>query len=340
MSAKTTQDRLISHATSPESIDAIVAKAGKRIQQQGDKPGFTVAEQLELLHQLTQFDFGRYILQNQGVNGYWTHYMVMHPHFGRKTGTNNRGEAFTELESFLLNKLPIMLATQQRMDVFLNENQLAVKNGAKLACIPCGMMGELLYLDLSLINDIELIGIDYDADTFNDARLLAEQQGLSSHIKFRQEDAWQLTARDEFDLISSSGLTLYEPDDDRVTALYGEFYKALKSGGKLVTSFVTYPPTQTDQCEWDFSHVNQQDVLRQKTLFVDIIQMNCQYCRSSSQTKAQLEAVGFVDIKFIYDDAKIFPTVWRIKNFSSRVMEYFYSYTMEDSQALGLSLNA
>ena len=313
MSAQIEQDKLITHATSPEAIDAIVAQARERIKQQGDKPGFTVAEQLELLYQLTQFDFGRYILQNQGVNGYWTHYMVMHPRFGRKTGVNNRGEPFTELESFLLNKMPILLATQQRMDFFLQENQTSVKNGAKLACIPCGMMGELLYLDYSGISDIELIGIDYDADTFNDARMLAEQQGLPPYVTFQQQDAWQLTACAEFDLISSSGLTLYEPDDDRVTALYGEFYQALKPGGKLVTSFVTYPPTQTDQCEWDFSHVNQQDALRQKTLFVDVIQLKCQYCRSSRQTKAQLEAVGFVDITFIYDDAKIFPTVVEYK---------------------------
>jgi hypothetical protein len=50
-----------------------VAKIEEKIRRQGDQPYFTVDDQLELLSQLTQFDLGRYLLQSQELNGYWTH---------------------------------------------------------------------------------------------------------------------------------------------------------------------------------------------------------------------------------------------------------------------------
>ncbi|MDX1900410.1 MAG: class I SAM-dependent methyltransferase [Gammaproteobacteria bacterium] len=300
--------RLMSHAVSPESIETISKTVTQKIKA-NPNPFFTESQQLELLNQLIQFDFGRYLLQNRGINGYWTHYMLTHPWLGRKTEKNNRGDFFTQLESFLLDCAPTMLATQQRFKIFLNENQKQVKNNAKLACIPCGMMGELLYLDYTGIDNIRLIGIDYDAEALNDARSLATQKGLSQFVDYIQKDAWNLNLKNEFDLISSNGLNIYEPDNLKVTELYRQFYVALNDGGKLVTSFLTYPPTLTDQCEWDMSKVNQKDLLLQKTIFVDIIDSKWQCFRSTEQTKIQLETVGFRGIQFIYDEAKIFPTV-------------------------------
>ena len=193
------QSRLISHVISPESLEHTIQKITGRIEQQGDKAYATVMRQLELLAQLTQFDSGRYLLKNQGINGYWTHYILTHPWFGRKTEKNNRGEPLTELESFLLNRAPITLATQERFEIFLKENQKQVKNNAKLACIPCGMMGELLYLNYKNVDNIYLTGIDYDSDTLNDAQRLAEQQGVLPFVKLIHQDAWHLSFQDEFD---------------------------------------------------------------------------------------------------------------------------------------------
>lgn len=309
LESKMKQDRLLSHAISSEEIGTTLQNISQRIKLQGDEPYCSVSQQLEVLDQLAQFDFGRYLLQNQGINGYWTHYMLTHPWFGRKTGKNNRGEALTTLESFILDRAPVMLATQQRFEIFLKENQKKVQNNANLACVPCGMMGELLYLNFKDIGNIYLMGIDYDTKTLVDAQILAEQQGVLQFVKLIQEDAWSLSFQNEFDLISSNGLNIYEPDDNKVTELYGQFYKSLKSGGKLVTSFLTYPPTLTKHCEWDMSKINQQDLLFQKIIFADIIKAKFQCYRSSEQTDAQLKVAGFVDIQFIYDDAKLFPTV-------------------------------
>lgn len=307
------EQRLISHTALPEDMVNIIHKISEQIKQKGDLEHVTVQRQLELLDEMGKFDFGCFLLQNQGVNGYWTHYMLTHPWFGKETGKNNRKEPLSELESFLLERAPSMLATQQRFEIFLQENQKAVKNNAKLACIPCGMMGELLYLDFKGVNNIELIGIDYDPNALEDARKLAEKQKISQFIKLMHADAWQLNISDEFDLISSNGLNIYEPDNNKVTELYRLFYKALKPNGKLVTSYLTYPPVLTEQCEWIMPQINQADLLLQRIIFADIITAKWQCFRSTQQTKQQLEAAGFSNVQFVYDQAHIFPTVIAIK---------------------------
>ena len=298
------QQRLLSHAIAPETVDAFIQKFSEKIKHSGDQPHVTIERQLELLKQLSEFDFGRFLLQNQGINGYWTHYMLTYPWFKPNV---------PPLERYMLERAPVIVATQQRFGIFLKENQKQVKNGAKLACIPCGMMGELLYLNFKGMDDIELIGIDYDAHTLLDAQALAEKQKLMKWTALLQGDAWQLKQKNEFDLISSNGLNIYEPDDDKVTALYDQFYQALKPEGKLVTSFLTPPPALTPHCEWDMNQINRDDLLLQKIIFADIIGAKWQCFRSSEQTRAQLMSVGFKNIEMIYDNAKIFPTVCAYK---------------------------
>ena len=85
------------------------------------------------------------------------------------------GKPFSPLESFLLDKAPVALATQQRFKLFLQENQKSVQDNAKLACIPCGMMGELLYLDSRHKNNVRFIGIDYDPKVLKEAQIFAEE---------------------------------------------------------------------------------------------------------------------------------------------------------------------
>lgn len=313
MSRTKKTSEIISHHLEPETIENAVNKIAARIKQEGDKPHVTVKRQLELLKQLQQFDLGRFLIQNQGLDGYWIDYILTHPWHGKKTGKNNMGDPLSALEKIILEELPILHATQQRFLIFLRENQKAVKNGTTLAVIPSGKMGEVLYLNYENISQIKLIGIDLDPNTLNDARVLAEEKGLSNFIQIIKHDAWEIDFHNELDLISCNGLTIYEPDNNRVIHLFEEFYEALKPGGKLVTSFLTFPPTLTDQCEWNMSAINPEDLAIQRILFKDIIQVKWQCFRSSAQTQQQLESVGFKNIEFIYDDARIFPTVTAIK---------------------------
>ncbi|STX30201.1 Exported protein [Legionella beliardensis] len=300
---------LISHNEATSSLKDAASQARERILQAGDQPHATVAAQLDLLEALQEFDFGRFLLQNQGINGYWTHYMLTHPMVGRQTGKNNQGQPFTSLEKFLLDEAPTMLATQQRFNIFLQESQEMVKEGAVLASIPCGLLAELLYLDFSQVSHCRLIGIDFDQQTLKDAETIATEKKLTQFTKYHQENAWSLKAVAEYDLITSNGLTIYEPDDEQVAKLYKLFYQALKPGGKLVTSFLTPPPGLTAECEWNMAALNKEHLLLQQTLFANIINAKFRCFRSSDLTKQLLMQTGFHNIKFIYDKAHLFPTV-------------------------------
>lgn len=301
--------KLISHSPSFPDLESAIASITQRIQQRGDLPYITVEQQLQLIKELSEFAFGRFLLQNQGINGFWTNYMLTYPWFNKKFATDPHGNKVTGAMRFMLEKAPIMLATQQRFEIFLAENQKHVKDNARLACIPSGMMGELLYLDFTETQNIYLMGIDYDPLAQKDAIQLAEEKNLQQYCHFLQQDAWQLNLNNEFDLISSNGLNIYEPDANRVSELYRQFYHALKPQGTLVSSFLTYPPTFTEHCEWDMQQINQQDLLLQKIIFVDILEGKWQCYASTEQTRQQLESIGFHNIRFIYDKAKIFPTV-------------------------------
>ncbi|NEP89557.1 MAG: hypothetical protein F6K18_23505 [Okeania sp. SIO2C2] len=114
---------------------------------------------------------------------------------------------------------------------------------------------------------------------------------------------------DEFTLLNSNGLNVYEPDDDKVTELYQQFFKALIPGGILVTSFLTPAPNVDPNSEWDMNQVNPEDMSLSKIIFFDILKIKFTAFRSSSTTKSQLKNVGFDDIKFVWDNARICPTV-------------------------------
>ena len=114
-------------------------------------------------------------------------------------------------------------------------------------------------------------------------------------------------------MISSNGLNIYEPDDKKIYALYKQFYDALKSDGKLVTSFITPPPTVDKNSEWKIETLNKEHLLLQQIIFSDIIDAKWQCFQSTQKMHQQLASIGFRDIKFIYDDAHMFPTVVAIK---------------------------
>ncbi|MDF1654886.1 MAG: methyltransferase domain-containing protein [Coxiellaceae bacterium] len=312
MSEPLDSDRLISHHNGDGCLQQAMDALAEKIKSNGDTSEATVEQRLDYLQQLSEFDFGRFLIINQGINGFWTHYMLTFPWRGKKSGKNNAGEPFSEMETFLLNS-PILLATQQRFEIFLQQNQMAVKNGAVLASVPCGLLGELLYLNYKGITDITLAGLDYDPETLHDAKLLAEKQGIARFVETQQTDAWHLNIENRFDLLSSNGLNIYEPDDDKVTDLYRQFYKALKPGGKLVTSYVTPPPHLCDNCEWDLDKINISDGLKQKAVYLDTLQAKWQCFRSTATTKQQLTDAGFEQLTFLPDRAHMFPTVTAIK---------------------------
>lgn len=66
---------VISHGQGSESLADAIKQLKARILAGGDKPHVSVDRQLKVVDELSQFPFGRFLLQNRGWNGCWTDYV-------------------------------------------------------------------------------------------------------------------------------------------------------------------------------------------------------------------------------------------------------------------------
>lgn len=290
---------LITHKDSDsESLQSVFEKTKKRIEESVQLI-LPREETLGLLEELTQFEFGRFLLQNGGgLNGYWTAYFIL---YGLEQEFSN------SLEEWIMQRIPIGLATRERFKIFQRETGKHIYSGMKLASIPCGLMDDLLLLDFEGLIDISFDGIDLDEASLVLAHENAQKQGVESNCLFLKKNAWELEIDSKYDLITSSGLNVYEKDDAKVTELYRNFYTALRPGGILITSFFTPPPLLDPNSPW--RNVNLDDMKKQKAIFGDILQAKWATFRTEAFTKYQLEIVGFTVLEFIYDSQRMFPTV-------------------------------
>ncbi|NEP08495.1 MAG: class I SAM-dependent methyltransferase, partial [Okeania sp. SIO4D6] len=198
------QQRTLSHGKKNETIEETIEKVKQRIIETGDKPHVTVARQLELLNELVGFPLGQFLLQNGGLNGYWTDYILEHQFQGRVTGIDTEGRSLTKFEKYFLDKTPTFLATQERYIYFGKIIQNYVQDDVVLASLPCGVMRDLLKLDFTGVENFRLVGIDIDYESLELAKKLAEEYDLSEKVEFHQEDAWNLPFEDEFTLLTSN----------------------------------------------------------------------------------------------------------------------------------------
>ncbi|MEB3701409.1 Methyltransferase domain protein [Candidatus Bealeia paramacronuclearis] len=255
-------------------------------------------EELKILHQMTEFELGRFLLKNGGISGYWTAYWLIH---GPAQNLDH------PLEDWLINRAPAFMASRERYQIFAHHIQNRVKPGMKLASIPCGLMDDLLRLDYSSVPEVQLFGFDLDEESIALAKGNAKAHGKSESSHIEKRDAWNLQRENEFDIITSNGLNFYESDDAKVVALYKEFYKALRKGGILVTSFLTPSPQLDSNSTW--KNFNPADVQKQKAVFMDIMNARWSAMRPEGLTRTQLEEAGFQIVEIIYDSQGIFPTV-------------------------------
>ncbi|MBX9976720.1 MAG: class I SAM-dependent methyltransferase [Alphaproteobacteria bacterium] len=261
------------------------------------QPTLPLSEEKEMLHQLSEFELGKFILNNKGLNGYWTAYLILH---GPKQND------VSPLEHWLLHDAPGVKATRERFHIFKEQLQNRIQPEMILASIPCGLMDDLLSLDYASASGVHLVGIDLDQESLDLAEKNA-QTTQCAHISFLKKSAWDLGVTHTFDLITSNGLNIYEPDDEKVIALYKEFYKALTLNGTLITSFLTTPPMLDTNSPWKI--LDPAALQKQKALFNDVIGVTFQCFRTEAQTRSQLKAAGFSAIDIIYDTQGMFPTV-------------------------------
>lgn len=302
---------LITHNAIEQSLAVAIAELKNHIMKEGDKPESTVDEQLALLEQLSKFGFGQCLIKNRGITGQWTRHMVLYPKWRKETPEVAR--SLTPLNKWLLEKSPVILATQERFIFFQKLLQEHLGNGVTAASIPCGLMDDLITLELSGIENVKFVGIDLDSAALEDAKENAKKFNLEDGCSFIQSDVWQLNISNEFEMITSNGLNFYEPSDEKVVQLYKKFYNALKPNGILITSFLTPPPALSQESPWDMANIDSADLKLQKVIMSTILQVRFQAYRTEAETIRQLKAAGFVDINIVYDKARIFPTVYCFK---------------------------
>jgi ubiquinone/menaquinone biosynthesis C-methylase UbiE len=251
-----------------------------------------------LLEQLVEFELGRFLLMNKGLNGYWTSYII---HLALKEELSN------PLEKWFIYDCPGILATRERFKIFHKQLTHCLQEDSTIASIPCGLMDDLLLLDDKHLTRINYVGIDLDPHSLSLATANAHRVGKESCSCFLQKDAWDLNIHETYDVISSNGLNIYEPNPEKVTELYRGFFNALKKYGVLITSFLTPPPTLTDESTW--INVNPDSIIKQKAIFSDILQVGWQSYQSEAAVREQLLRIGFSGIDIEYDSQGMFPTV-------------------------------
>ena len=293
--------KILSHSNQEVDINIRLSEIKSRLVKDPDKA--LSKELIELADELSKSELGCFLIKNCGFNGYWTDIVVTYP------DDNYPKIKFSSLDKTILEKFPVVLATQERFRIFRDNLQKLVRDGIIMASIPCGLMRDLLQLDYSKVKNFELIGIDLDPDSIKRAKVLAEEYGLSSKCEFKQLNAWDLNDKDQADIITSNGLNIYEPNEARNISLFKNFYSYLKPGGTLMTSFLTPPPSIGKDCEWDLSKINEKYLIMQRNVYMVILQVKFQCYCSSDSIKVQMKKAGFDQIEIIYDKAKIFPTV-------------------------------
>lgn len=287
--------KTISHEQNQTDFNKSYLERMQEIHKLGDNERSTVSERLAYLEKLSQFELGRFLIVNRGMNGFWTHYVC--------TAPQRSFQNLSELEMFLLYQRPMALATQERFQKFLMISQLKLRANTKIASIPSGLMGDLLFLDYSNVSDFELTAIDIDPESLMHAEQLAIERRLTLYFQKQQNDAWELNIKNNFDLICSSGLNIYVDDSANVIKLYQQFFDALKPGAHLITSFLN------SRAEWVESMIDTIALKKQQIIYQDVLGFKGNALRSTKETLLQLESAGFCNIEFHYDRAKIFPTV-------------------------------
>lgn len=277
------------------------------IESGAQNPYASKQELLSLLLQLSEFEFGRSLIEHQSLTRYWRHYIVTYPLLEQNVSESNA------LSYEMLNHFPLVSAIQQRHRIVSELLQRTVVNHARLLSAPCGLMEELAYLDFKHIDNIELIGWDEAQKALEQAMGICQSRQLAQWVQLKCVDPWQFNVSGALDAISSHSLTLYEKDQKKVGQYYQDCFAALKEGGIFVSSFLTPPPDLDMECEWDFSKIDAKYLRKQKIIFTQLL--NCKWgaYQKTIHVRQLLSQAGFKDIQFFYDDAKLFPVVLGVK---------------------------
>lgn len=260
-------------------------------------------KQLQIYDQLCQFEFGRWLLINRGLNAYWSYYLNYFEEFyGFDIENKLQG-----LEKIMLLQSPGVVAAKEKTKITNDLLQKLLEDNMVIASIPCGLMNDLFRLDLSNFNGVKLVGIDADIDAINRAKENAIKLNKQAISSFINQDAWKLNIHNEFDLLNSHGLNMYVKEESKLIELYRIFYNSLKSGGYLIISSNTPPNDENGNVFWKMNLIDMNQVKLQKLIYNDVIQVRQGLYPNENEIVKQLKSVGFISVHIIHDSRKMFP---------------------------------
>lgn len=167
---------LITHKETAFSVDILKYKESLKLKK---NLCLSLQKEISLLEQLAQFELGRFLLVNKGLNGYWISYIIIH---------GLQKDDLHPLEKWILLEAPAVKATQERFNIFQQVLKGNLRPKVKVASIPCGLMDDLLSLEYSDIKEVILEGIDLDSQSLSLAQEKAKKYGVAN-VSFCQKDA-------------------------------------------------------------------------------------------------------------------------------------------------------
>ncbi|MCY4177925.1 MAG: class I SAM-dependent methyltransferase [Endozoicomonadaceae bacterium] len=262
---------------------------------------------VHLFEQLQTSSMGRFLIRNRGLNAYWTDIIVNFPHLSPL-----QQEIITDFDCQILGYFPIVNATQQRFSLFKKEIAACLTQKMDILSAPAGLLPEFRTQDYTH-KDITITALDIDATLEQLLKQYLKGTALEKKYQFCLQDVFHFSTHNQYDLVVSNGLNIYISDHQKVQQLYQIFFNTLKAGGKLITSFLTPPPTIDANSPWQMESIPPLWLQQQKQLFIDILDANWNCYMDESTFTNILKKTGFNDIKIHWDNNKIFPTVTACK---------------------------
>ncbi|MED7788950.1 hypothetical protein [Francisella sp. 19X1-34] len=242
---------------------------------------------LELLDQLTTCPLGRFLIQNRGLDAYWT-----------KVITQNKGNYTNDFESKLITIPPVFNATQERYQIFKQE-VLSLLDDSNILAVPAGLLPEFSE-ELILSKNFKIDAYDLDSGC-------ASESGLAGleNVNYIIKDVFKLDIENYYDAVVSNGLNIYLKTNDEVQKFFQILSSSLKQGGVLISSFLI-PLDKVDTKNLDKAKFGKQ-------IFVDILNVGWTMTHTEDEFCHIISGCGFEVKEIMYDSQKMFPTVVAIK---------------------------
>ena len=298
MSSKPSSAKLQTHGFDQTNFDKKLSEIRERLNQAGDTKQGTLTNKLAYLQQLTEFEFGRFMISNGGLNGRWSHYAFYeYPRFIDKNKIH-------PLELRILES-PFQKSNRERISLVQSILLPELFEGISILSVPCGVMADLTSLDYTKISDFSVTGVDLDNESLKLARSFAEQHKKQNNIHFERQDAWNLKFESNFDIVVSLGLNMYSPSLDIAMQLYKTLFSQLKRGGKLIISFLT-PDISSPDSERDVTLLTPEEIDRQD-IAREVLQIKYQqHTCTSKQIVQYLKEAGFSSVSCYYSKFRAF----------------------------------